>query len=64
MSECNQCGGDGYLNKFQNKDGSTTFEMCPCSGITAESVKELADRIKITGEECVSIHPNAAEEEK
>lgn len=49
---CQLCDGKRYTSKVQHTDGSWTYGVCPCTGITADSLKELADAI---GDESMTV---------
>lgn len=46
---CKECNGKGYTNAVMRLDGGATYTVCPCSGITADSIKALADDIVENG---------------
>lgn len=46
---CKECGGKGYTNAVMRLDGGATYTVCPCTGITADSIKTLADDIVENG---------------
>lgn len=43
--ECKKCNGTKYTNKKMHSDGSATFTMCECSGITKEKLEAFAERL-------------------
>ncbi len=46
---CKECDGKGYTTMVAHIDGGGTFEVCPCTGIIAESLKRLCDDIVANG---------------
>ena len=56
---CKKCGDKKYTGKIRQLDGSTTFAVCDCTGITADKLEELAEYIRTNGELTVQLPEDA-----
>lgn len=63
LVKCELCDGNGYTSKVVHPDGSATFGMCPCTGITKESMLALRESILENGGE-MTTHFNSEQESK